>query len=319
VFGNIELKSRVILAPMAGITDLPFRRIARKFGDFLMYSEMVASQAVIRNVKRTHKMIDLDDDYFTAIQIVGADPKVMSEAAMIGFDLGAKFIDINMGCPVRKVVRSESGSALMKNEKLAAKIMEAVVESVNVPVSLKIRTGWDDKNKNSHSLAKIAEDSGIKMITVHARTRSQLFSGKANWKDVLAVKQAVKIPVIVNGDINGIQDAKEAMRESGADGIMIGRGACGSPWGLRDIHKFIETGDETEEQICSRDKMDIANLHLRYMFEFYDENTAIKLSRKVLMSYIKCMHGASGHRRSINEINTREEAFDFLKRVMDEN
>ena len=212
ILGNKKLQSRVILAPMAGLTDLPFRKIAREFGNFLMYGEMVASQAVIRNVKRTHKMMDIADDDLTSIQLVGADPAVMADAAKLAEDIGAKFLDINMGCPVKKIVKSEAGSALMKNEMLASKIINSVVHAVKIPVTLKIRLGWDHEHKNATTIAKIAENAGIQMIAVHGRTRSQLYSGKANWAEIKKVKESVNIPVIANGDITDIETAQKGSR-----------------------------------------------------------------------------------------------------------
>jgi tRNA-dihydrouridine synthase B len=239
--GTTKLQSKILLAPMAGVTDQPFRRIIREFGNFLMFSEMIASNAVIRNVKKTFKMLKGTEDEYTSIQIVGSDPKIMAEAAKLSVDLGARFIDINMGCPVKKIVKSEAGSALMKDEKLATKIIKSVVKAVEVPVSLKMRLGWNHEHKNAREIAKIAEDSGIQMITVHGRTRSQLYSGKADWKAIGEVKEVIKtIPIIANGDIASIDNARKCLYESGADGLMIGRGALGSPWILKQIQDNIE-------------------------------------------------------------------------------
>ena len=315
---NTTLKSKVILAPMAGVTDLPFRKIVREFGDFLMFSEMVASQAVIRNVKRTYKMIEGAEDELTSVQIVGADPRVMAEAAKLSYDLGAKFIDINMGCPVKKIVRSESGSALMKNEKLAAKIIESVVNAVSIPVTLKMRLGWDMEHKNSPVLAKIAEDLGIQMITVHGRTRSQLYSGIANWKDIRLVKEAVKIPVIANGDIISVESARQALIDSQADGIMIGRGAFGQPWLLRQIHNDI-TGDEEPFDITPQKKYELSKRHIGYMLEFYPEDTAVKMSRKVLMYYCRGGQNASKYRQLINTVDTVQAVYDLLNSFFEAN
>ncbi|MDO4975396.1 MAG: tRNA dihydrouridine synthase DusB [Alphaproteobacteria bacterium] len=313
ILGNTELQSRVILAPMAGVTDLPFRKIVREIGNFLMYSEMVASQAVIRNVKRTHKMMDNADDELTSVQLVGADPKIMAQAAKLSYDLGARFLDINMGCPVKKIVKSDAGSALMKNEKLAASIIESVVNSVPIPVTLKIRLGWDMEHKNAAEIAKIAEKAGIQMISVHGRTRSQLYSGKANWIEVGNVKNAVNIPVLVNGDIVDINSANIALQESHADGVMIGRGALGSPWILKDIDNFIKTGNTQYALVSDSEKKRILKKHLNYMFEFYETSTAIKMSRRVMMYYCHGTKNASKIRQKINFLNTIEEIFDLIK------
>lgn len=313
ILGNTKLQSRVILAPMAGVTDLPFRKIVREIGNFLMYSEMVASQAVIRNVKRTHKMMDNADDELTSVQLVGADPKIMAQAAKLSYDLGARFLDINMGCPVKKIVKSDAGSALMKNEKLAASIIESVVNSVPIPVTLKIRLGWDMEHKNAAEIAKIAEKAGIQMISVHGRTRSQLYSGKANWIEVGNVKNAVNIPVLVNGDIVDINSANIALQESHADGVMIGRGALGSPWILKDIDNFIKTGNTQYTIVSDNEKKRILKKHLNYMFEFYETSTAIKMSRRVMMYYCHGTKNASKIRQKINFLNTIEEIFDLIK------
>lgn len=313
--GTTELKSRVILAPMAGVTDLPFRKIVREFGDFLMFSEMVASQAVIRNVKKTHKMMDNAADPLTSVQIVGAEPAIMADAAKLSYDLGAQFLDINMGCPVKKIVKSDAGSALMKNEKLAASIIEAVINAVPIPVTLKMRLGWDFEHKNASSIARIAENIGIQMIAVHGRTRSQLYSGKANWADIRSVKEVVDIPVIVNGDITDENRAKQALEESQADGVMIGRGSLGKPWILRDIDEFIKTGKVSSKPLSNQQKCEIAKRHLEYMLDFYGTTTALKLSRKVLMHYCFGVPNASQHRQELISIETVTEMFDMLTKI----
>ena len=279
------LPGNVLLAPMAGVTDLPFRKTVRKFGNFLMYSEMIASQAVIREVKRTLKMMNHDNDQFTAVQLVGADPNVMAEAAKLGYNLGAKILDINMGCPVKKVVKTDSGSALMKDLKLAAKIIEAVVKAVPIPVTLKTRLGWDNEHLNVAELAHIAENSGIQMVTVHGRTRAQLYSGKADWKAVSNVKSAVKIPVIVNGDIVSVESAKLALEQSNADGVMIGRGSLGAPWLLKEIHDNL--AGIKHNQITAEQKYNVAKEHIQSVLEFYPERINMILAKKVTMYYSK--------------------------------
>lgn len=315
ILGNTKLESRVILAPMAGVTDLPFRKIVREIGNFLMFSEMVASQAVIRNVKRTHKMMDKADDELTSVQLVGADPEIMAMAAKLSYDLGAKFLDINMGCPVKKIVKSEAGSALMKNEKLAADIIESVVNAVPIPVTLKIRLGWDSEHKNAVTIAKIAENAGIQMISVHGRTRSQLYSGQANWGEISKVKEAVNIPVIANGDIVDIQSANQALKDSMADGIMIGRGALGHPWILKDVDNFIQTGNLETHELSNTEKLDILLRHLNYMFEFYENSTAVKMSRRVLMYYCHNLPNASKMRQKITLLASQSEVFETANNI----
>ncbi len=307
--GNVTLETNVLLAPMAGVTDYPFRTIIRKFGKFLVFSEMIASQAMIRHVVRTKKMVDRLDD-MTAIQIAGSDPDVMAEAAKISVDCGARLLDINMGCPVKKIVNNYAGSALMKDERLAGRIMESVVRAVGVPVSLKTRLGWDSDHRNAVSMAKIAENSGIKMITIHGRTRSQMFNGKAAWDQVRATKDSVSIPVIVNGDINSPDDASKAVCESGCDGVMIGRGSVGSPWLLNMVDHRLNSA-----ALVEFDRKALLQEHIQLMLEFYTQDNVYKLCRKVLLSYCKGFGGASALRDKINRIDNLEDTMDVLQEI----
>lgn len=314
LLGGIELPSNVFLAPMAGVTDLPFRNIVRNFGDFLMFSEMVASNAVIRHVSRSYKMIEGAEDPHTSIQIVGADSKIMADAARLSVDLGAHFIDINMGCPVKKIVKSEAGSALMRDEKLAASIMDSVVKAVNVPVTLKIRLGWDHNNKNAPRIVKIAEDLGIQMVTVHGRTRSQLYTGHADWKEIRLVKDAVKnIPIIANGDIVDVDTAKRALEESGADGVMVGRGSLGAPWILQHIHSSLKNDVRPPQVFGLFEKYAIAKNHLDNIFGFYEQERGVLLSRKALMYYCKSISNASSFRKNITNIGSKVEAYSIAE------
>lgn len=313
--GNIELCSNVFLAPMAGITDLPFRKMVRNFGQFLMYSEMVASQAVIRNVARTYTMMATNNDLYTAVQLVGADPSVMAEAAKLSYDLGASILDINMGCPVKKIVKTDAGSALMKDETLARKIIQSVVNATPLPVTLKIRLGWDDNHLNAPTIAHIAEAEGIQLVTVHARTRSQLYSGVANWKLVRMVKDAIKIPIIVNGDIADADTAEQALIDSGADGVMVGRGALGKPWVLRDIDNALH--GRSPEQLSNFEKLKIAKEHIASVLNFYDKNVGFIIAKKVVMYYCKGRPNATKFRSlmSDNYIKTESELYNILETV----
>ena len=265
--GNkITLDSNVLLAPMSGVTDLPFRKLVKKFGASLLISEMIASRAMIMQTTSSMQKCQKDDSNgLTSAQLAGCDPEVMAEAAKLNEDLGADIIDINFGCPVKKVVNGFAGSALMKDEDLATKIMAATVKAVKIPVTMKMRMGWNSQNLNAPILAKKAEDVGIQMLTIHGRTRCQMYNGSADWEFIKNVKEAVNIPVIANGDIKTSQDAKKAIELSKADGVMIGRGCYGKPWLIEKITRELKNDYSFEEPNIDEKKTNYLRAFWRYV------------------------------------------------------
>tara|TARA_B100000029_G_C17572804_1_gene957223 strand:+ start:71 stop:1015 length:945 start_codon:yes stop_codon:yes gene_type:complete len=298
IIGNLNLRNNLLLAPMSGVTDLAFREIVKRFKPALVFSEMIASRALIEKNKKTMNMIKKKSNDPYAIQIAGCEPKVMAEAAKLCEDNGADLVDINMGCPVKKVVNGYAGSALMKNELLASSILKSVVNAVNVPVTLKMRKGWDEKNLNAPKLAKIAEDQGIKMITIHGRTRSQMFKGKSDWDYIKKVKKEVKIPVVVNGDISDFNDFQKSMNKSKANAVMIGRGSYGKPW----IFSEIKAGLNNEEFIINKDlKKNIILEHFNLSLEHYGKEIGLKSFRKHLGWYSRSIENSNEFRFKINK------------------
>jgi tRNA-dihydrouridine synthase B len=306
--GSLELKNNVILAPMSGVSDMPYRRLAKRHGAGLVISEMIASQAMIYANRRTMKMAsNCAEEFPMAVQLAGCEPSLMSEAAKMNADRGAAIIDINMGCPVKKVTKGHAGSALMKDEKLAGEIIEAVVKAVNLPVTLKMRTGWDDTNRNAPTLAKIAENAGVQMLTVHGRTRNQLYNGKADWGFIRNVKEAVSIPVIGNGDVNEVDDAIALLEQSNADGVMIGRGSYGRPWFIGQVDHFLKTGERLPDPEISS-QYEIVTGHYEDLLSHYGNERGLRMGRKHIGWYSKGLPGSAGFREIFNSINDVKKA-----------
>ena len=278
-------KVPVLLAPMAGITDLPFRNAVSKFGVDLVFSEMVADRDLLREGYKSRK-IELGSNILnTAVQLAGCEPKLMGEAAKLVSDLGAGAIDINMGCPAKKVVGGYSGSALMRDLKKATSIIESVVSAVDIPVSLKARLGWDDSSKNAKDLGIIAEKCGVQSFTIHGRTRNQFYKGHSDWKAILEIKRAVKIPVITNGDIVDLDSAAKALSVSGSDALMVGRGIIGKPWLISQISAYLNK--ETQPEIPKGLRLiEIVAIHYDEMLSFYGDTLGVRLARKHLKRYL---------------------------------
>lgn len=319
--GKITLESPVILAPMAGVTDFPFRQTVRQFGRCgLVVSEMTASRAIIESFrnpmirKRMHFFDAEKEPAPVSIQIVGYDPDIMADAAAFNEQLGASIIDINMGCPVKKVVHTDSGAALMKDEKLAYQIIAAVVRAVQIPVTVKMRLGWDNQHRNAITIAKLAEEAGARAITVHARTRAQFYEGSADWMALRPIQEAIHIPLIANGDIRSPEDAHRALEASGAKGVMIGRGACGQPWLLRQVADALDPKPNSIpfHTPSMAERRQIIQQHLVHIIGMYGEEKGVLLARKHLGWYSKGIANSAEFRLAINSTVSYNKVQDMI-------
>jgi len=304
---DIQLDNPVVLAPMAGVTDAPFRKIVKGFHSGLVTGEMVSATALHYNGKKTYQLIEVSpEEHPVSMQIFGSDPAIMAEAARIVQEHGADIIDINMGCPVPKVVKNGEGAALLRNLPLAAAIIEAVGRSVQVPVTVKCRLGWDAEHLVAAELAKIAMECGAAAVTVHGRTRNQFYQGKADWEQIARVKQSVNIPVIGNGDVESPESARRLMEQTGCDGVMIGRAALGKPWLFAQVGHFLKTGQQLPEPTLE-ERFDIIKKHLHLQIAYAGEVRGVKEMRKHLAWYFKGLPGAAAMRDLVNSLSTLDQ------------
>ncbi|KAB0546251.1 tRNA dihydrouridine synthase DusB [Pseudomonas argentinensis] len=304
--GPYTLPNRLILAPMAGVTDQPFRQLCRRLGAGMVVSEMVTSDVRLWNTRKSSlRMIHSGDPEPRSVQIAGGDPQMLAEAARANVQLGAQIIDINMGCPAKKVCNKAAGSALLKDQPLVQAILEAVVAAVDVPVTLKIRTGWDRQNKNGVEVARIAEQCGIVALAVHGRTRADLYTGEAEYDTIAAIKQAVSIPVLANGDIDSPEKAAQVLAATGADGLLIGRAAQGRPWIFREIEHYLRTGAHCPAPALAEIECILLE-HLAALHAFYGDVMGVRIARKHVGWYLATLPGAREFRARFNRLDSQE-------------
>ncbi|MCL6637683.1 MAG: tRNA dihydrouridine synthase DusB [Alicyclobacillus sp.] len=316
--GHVVVDNPVILAPMAGVCNPPFRHLAKRLGAGLVCAEMVSDKALVNGNDKSQKMLTiLPDEHPVSLQLVGYDQASMVQAAeLIGARTNADIIDINMGCPVLKIYKNGSGAALARNPEHAAAIVRAVVERVDKPVTVKFRKGWDDDHVNAVEVALAVQEAGAQAVAVHGRTAKQMYTGRADWDIIRRVKEAVRIPVIGNGDVVEPEDAKRLLEETGCDGVMIGRGALGNPWIFREVRHYLETGEKLPKPTAT-ERIAVAIQHLHLLVEYKGEWTGVREMRKHAAWYIKGMPGAASLRDRINEQTTREGMAELLLRYLE--
>lgn len=311
--GKIKLETPVALAPMAGITDLPFRLICKRLGCGFTVSEMVSAKGLLYKNVKTTEMLKIDaDERPTAIQLFGSVPEELAEAARMVEASGADAIDLNMGCPVPKIVNNGEGSALMNNPKLAHDILAAMVKAVKIPVTVKFRAGWDEEHRNAVEIAKAAEAAGVAAVTVHGRTRKQFYEGKADWQIIADVKKAVSIPVFGNGDVFSAADGLRMLEQTGCDGIAVGRGADGNPWIFSQLKQAL-SGDGQIKEVSLDEKLDLAAEHLRMLIDFKGEYISVKEMRRHISAYLKGMPHAAEFRSRFHKMDTYEQFIELLE------
>ena len=314
--GNVNLDNEVFLTPMAGVTDLPFRLICKEKGCGMLYTEMINAKALCYDDENTKKMLKIEDEeHPIAVQIFGSDPEYMGKAAAIMNQYPNEILDINMGCPAPKVIKNGDGSALMRNPKLAAEVLKAVVKNSEKPVTLKIRKGWDDDSVNAVEIAKIAEECGISALAIHGRTREQFYSGKADWDIIAEIKQSINIPVIGNGDVFEVQDAVNMLEKTKCDAIMIGRGAQGNPWIFKRINHYMRTGEILPEPTLE-EKITTAIKHMNLAVAEHGDYVAVREMRKHIGWYLKGLKNSARYRDQINKITDYKEVIAMLEEYM---
>ena len=311
--GPYQISNRLILAPMAGVTDRPFRQLCKRLGAGMAVSEMVTSNSLLWGSEKTKRRANHDGETDPrSVQIAGSDPALMAQAAKHNADNGAQIIDINMGCPAKKICNVMAGSALLQNEQLVGEILEAVVSAVDIPVTLKIRTGWDRENRNAPTIARIAEDSGIQSLAIHGRTRADAYKGDAEYDTIADVKSRLSIPVVANGDITTPEKARFVLNYTGADAVMIGRAAQGRPWIFREIDHFLTTGETLAEPSLVEIR-DILLEHVANLYEFYGEYTGVRIARKHIAWYSKGQSHGAEFRRIVTRVETSAEQIDMIQ------